>query len=111
MPEEKIWYYAKDGKAVGPFIQRDLVRHFNDGNFSASDYIFCKGQTEGWVRASTIPGLCGTLELAPEPEPERHEVPLYERAGYQHAVGETNRKVAQKDLEKKFWDKVKGEKK
>jgi len=94
MAEEKKWYYAKGGKSQGPFSQLELCRQFEAGAFGKDDHVYCKGETQGWVKASTIAGLCDSLELEPEPEPEHHEVPLYERAAYDHGRSEQKPKKA-----------------
>lgn len=107
MSEEKAWYFTTKGKSYGPCTQHELCKHFGAGRFSASDYVFCKGQMEGWVKAGEVPGLCDSLELSPEPEPEHHAVPFHEKAAFDHA--QDQRKV-QKDRTKRdkaFWDRLK----
>ena len=95
MADEAKWYFARDGKPNGPMSQHDLCKRFGERAFTADDYVYCKGATEGWVKASTIAGLCDSLALDAEPEPEHHEVPLYERAAYDHS-GDPSKKAKDK---------------
>ena len=101
MADEKKWYFAKDGKPNGPMSEHELCKQHQAGVFGPNDYVYCKGETEGWVKASTIPGLCDTLSLDAEPEPEHHEVPLHERASYQQAQGDDKSKKPAKPKEEK----------
>ena len=102
MPDEGKWYFAKGGTAYGPLTLQTLCGQYATGAFATTDYVYCKGQTDGWVKASSIPGLCDSLSLEPEPEPERHEVPLYEKASYQSG--------GKKKEGKGFWGKLTGKK-
>ncbi len=106
MPDEQKWYFAKGGVAYGPYSQHELCKKFEDGFFGAKDFVYCKEATEGWVAAESIPGLCDTLTLEPEPEPEHHEVPLYEKAAYNRAVGEDRVKKAHEQREKQLLNKL-----
>ena len=92
MAEEKKWYFAKEGKPFGPMSEQETCKAFEAGSFGRDDYVYCKGETEGWVKAHTVPGLCDTLSLDAEPEPEHHEVPIYERASYELAKGDQGKK-------------------
>jgi len=92
MAEDKKWYYAKDGKPYGPMTEYELCKAFEAGSFTGNDYVFCKGETDGWVKASSISGLCDSLALDAEPEPQKHEVPLYERASYELSKGDQAKK-------------------
>ena len=83
--QEPRWYFAKGGKSHGPLSELELCRQCEAGAFGKNDHVYCKGQTEGWVKASMIPGLCDSMELDAEPEPEHHEVPLHQRVAYEHA--------------------------
>ncbi len=105
--EEKTWYFARGGKTYGPFTEHGLCKHYEAGKFASSDYVFCKGQMESWVKADTVPGLCDSLELDPEPEPEHHQVPQYERAAYDHALDKKRMKKEAKKKQKALWDKLK----
>ena len=96
MAEEKKWYYAKDGKPHGPMGEHELCREYEAGSFTREDYVYCKGETDGWVKAYAIPGLCDSLALDAEPAPEHHEVPLYERASYDLTKGDHGAKKAKK---------------
>jgi hypothetical protein len=87
MAEERKWYYAKGGQSHGPMSEHELCRQRAAGVFTADDFVYSKGATDGWVKASTVPGLCDSLELDAEPAPEHHEVPLHERAAYNQAGG------------------------
>jgi hypothetical protein len=69
--------------------------------------VYCKGQTDGWVKASSIPGLCDSLSMEPEPEPERHQVPLYEKVSFQQSA--SGGKKA-KEGGKSLWGKLTGKK-
>jgi len=105
MPDEEKWYFAKGGTSHGPLSLHALVSQFSSGAFTESDYVYCKGKTDGWVKASSIPGLCESLTPEPEPEPEHHQVPLYERASFTQATGEDRKKA-----KGKFWAKLTGKK-
>lgn len=87
MPDEEKWYFAKGGTAYGPVTLHGLNEQFKKGAFTASDFVYCKAQTDGWVKASTIEGLCDKLELEAEPEPEHHEVPSFEKVAFEQAGG------------------------
>lgn len=104
--EEKTWYFAKGGKTFGPFTEHELCRHYEAGKFTASEHVFCKGQMEGWVKAGSVPGLCDSLELSPEPEPEHHSVPQHERAAFDHAQDKGRIKKQHKKRQKAFWDRL-----
>jgi len=106
MADQKKWYFARKGKAYGPFTEHELCRHFEHGKFAASDFVFCKGEMEGWTKASDVPGLGDSLELSPEPEPEHHSVPFHEKASYEGSVDKRREKKRRKDREKKYWDKL-----
>jgi hypothetical protein len=84
MAEEKKWYFAKDGKPVGPMGEHELCNKYREGAFGSKDYVYCKGETDGWVKAATVPGLCDEIKLDAEPPPQHHEVPLYEKAAFDH---------------------------
>jgi hypothetical protein len=111
MPDESKWYYGKAGKSFGPYSEHDLCQQYKAGAFTADDFVYCKGHTDGWVKASTIAGLCDSLALDAEPEPERHQVPLYERASFEQAKGPAQVKKEQTDRDKKFWDRLRPPKK
>lgn len=93
MEEEKVWYYAKRGKPFGPMTELEICRSFEKGEFTPEEFVFCKGQMKEWVKAGTVPGLCDSLELSPEPEPEHHEVPAHEKASFVHEIGKENLKL------------------
>ena len=105
--EEKCWYFAKGGKPYGPCTLHEMSDHFEKGSFARTDFVHCKGKTEGWVKAETITGLCDSLALDPEPEPEHHSVPLYERAAYDHAAGKEKVKKQKVKRAKAFWSRLK----
>jgi hypothetical protein len=111
MSEEKTWYFAKQGKSYGPFTEHELCNLHGEGKFGSNDYVFCKGEMEGWVRAETVPGLCDSLELSPEPEPEHHSVPFYEKAGLEHAMGKEKVEKQRDKREKAYWSKLRRRKK
>ncbi|MHC4714696.1 MAG: DUF4339 domain-containing protein [Planctomycetota bacterium] len=106
MPEEQSWYFAKKGKTVGPFSEHELCKQFEAGAFGAEDHVYCKGETEGWVKAGTITGLCDSLSLDAEPEPEHHSVPQYERASYEHSVGKKKVKKQKEKRSRAFWGRL-----
>lgn len=105
MTDEQKWYFAKAGKAYGPFSQHELCTKFGESAFCCDDYVYCKEATGGWIKAASIPGLTETLELEPEPEPEHHQVPLVERAGFEKSAGEAHVK-AKAERDKKFWSRL-----
>jgi hypothetical protein len=107
MSEEKTWYFATKGKSYGPFSQREIVTQFEKGAFTAADFVFCKGEMEGWIKAADIPGLCDSLTLSPEPEPERHGVPLYEKVAFDHAQDAKRVKKEREKRERTFWGRLK----
>ena len=106
MPNEKKWYYAKGGKPNGPFTEHELCKLFEAGEFGKADYIFCKGEMADWVKAGTVPSLTGSLDLSPEPEPEHHAVPFYEKAAYDHNVDHTSLEKQRRKDDKKYWKKL-----
>ena len=108
MSEESKWYFAKKGKPYGPFTEHELCKHSAAGSFGPNDHVFCKGEMDGWVKASTIPGLCDTLELDAEPEPEHHQVPFYERAAFEHAGDKKRQQKERKERDSKYWKKLDG---
>jgi hypothetical protein len=103
----KTWYFARQGKSYGPFTQHELCKLYGEGKFASLDFVFCKGEMEGWVKAETVPGLCDSLELSPEPEPERHAVPFYERVGLENSVGKERAEKARDKRSKAYWGKLK----
>ena len=107
MSEEKTWYFARKGKSYGPFTQREICGQFENGAFTADDFVFCKGETESWVKAGEIPGLADSLTLSPEPEPEHHDVPLYERAAFDHTQDAKRVKKEKAKRERDFWGRLK----
>jgi len=107
MPEEeKTWYFARGGERFGPFTEHELCRKYEAGEFAASDYVFCRGEMESWVKAGTVPGLTDSLELSPEPEPEHHSVPQYERVAFEHSQDQKRLKKQKKKRQKAFWDRL-----
>ena len=111
MPDEGKWYFAKGGTAYGPLSLQALCGQYATGAFTTTDFVYCKGQTDGWVKASSIPGLCDSLDLEPEPEPEHHQVPLYEKASFQQSAGDGGGKKSKEGGDKSFWGRLRGKKK
>ncbi len=93
MAEEKKWYFAKGGQPHGPFTELELCKQREAGAFGEQDHVYCKGETDGWVKASSIAGLCDSLELDAPPPPEHHAVPQYERAAYDHGSADASKKA------------------
>lgn len=55
-PPPARWYYARDGKAVGPVVMEDLRRLVASGQLQPADFLLQEG-TQTWVPVNTIPSL------------------------------------------------------
>lgn len=110
MQDDQLWYFAKAGKSHGPMTEHELCKEYESGTFGANDFVFGKGKTEGWVKASTVPGLCDSLTLDEEPEPEHHQVMPFQQALRAKAEDSRRAKKKHKERDKKFWDRLKAKK-
>ncbi|MEM8652524.1 MAG: GYF domain-containing protein [Pseudomonadota bacterium] len=56
IPQEKIYWYAKDQQKIGPLTLGELREAFKKGEFSANSYVWKEGLPD-WIRASQMDEL------------------------------------------------------
>lgn len=67
--QDKVWWYAKSGKQLGPFSGTELRSHAQRGEFSVTDLVWKEG-LPNWVAAGTIKGLIpAPSKSSPPPVP------------------------------------------
>ena len=65
---ENIWFYAQDGRQIGPVPLDDILSRAANGELKADDLVWSEGM-ESWTPASSVPGLIPGPAPAPEPRP------------------------------------------
>lgn len=62
MPTMSLWYYAREGRQLGPVEEDELRRLVMAGSVRGSDYVWTDGMAD-WQPADRVPGLI----VAPPP--------------------------------------------
>jgi hypothetical protein len=65
-PSEVVWYFAKEGKQLGPFTNRELKAAADRGDVSPTDWVWKEGAPK-WVPAVNVRGLFPHASVAPPP--------------------------------------------
>jgi hypothetical protein len=64
--EAKNWFFGVGGKSFGPYTASELADLYKSGNFGAQDYVYCEGQTQGWVSPAQVAFLSAGQASADE---------------------------------------------
>jgi predicted RNA-binding Zn-ribbon protein involved in translation (DUF1610 family) len=65
---ERIWFFAKDGKRVGPLTSKELKAAADRGELIPADWVWKEGAPQ-WVPASNVRGLFSQNSQACAPPP------------------------------------------
>lgn len=69
MAEDKVWWYAKEGKRFGPHSTSELKGAATAGQIASTDLIWKEGM-DNWLPASSVKGLIPVAEpTSPPPLP------------------------------------------
>ena len=64
------WYYAKEGKAVGPVEEKELIELARLGTLGPTDLVWNETMGQQWTCASNVPGLFPAQPPEPPPPAE-----------------------------------------
>ncbi|MCI0455464.1 MAG: DUF4339 domain-containing protein [Gemmataceae bacterium] len=81
-----MWYYARNGQAVGPVAFAELQRMASAGQLHPSDHVLQAG-TQDWVAAGGVPGLFAVVQPVRRPYEERPAAVYPQAAPYAGALG------------------------